>query len=69
MSMLSFITISGLDYFNSVIGLGAMNGLLLVSLSISVIIHVYCFVRYSKSVCNYFYSYFMQIKIQALHIS
>ena len=50
MSMLSFITASGLGYFDSVIGLGAVNGLLLVSLSISIIIHVYCFVRYSKSV-------------------
>ena len=45
MSMFSFITAAGSGCVNSVIGLGAVNGLLLVSLSISIIINIYCFIR------------------------
>ena len=40
-----FITAAGSGCVDSVIGLGAVNGLLLVSLSISVIINIYCFIR------------------------
>ena len=44
-SMFSFITAAGSGSVDSVIGLGAVNGLLLVALSISVIINIYCFIR------------------------
>ena len=37
--------VAGSGSVDSVIGLGAVIGLLLVSLSISVIIHIYCFIR------------------------
>ena len=54
---ISFITVAGSVCVDSVIGLGAVNGLLLVSLSISIIIHIYCFIRYIV------YHYFNCVKI------
>ena len=38
-------TVAGSGSVDSVIGLGTVIGLLLVSLSISVIINIYCFIR------------------------